>query len=150
MATAAATAATAGEWVQAVCAWKKSFKRPAEVVEGVVKASLAEHGFGFPSEIMINCVLEKKLGVKLPFHKIIGACHAPSANRGLAAEPLISTLLPCNVTVRDCGNGETEVAMVDAKAMMSMFPGNKDLEEVGLEVAGLLEATRNDISQKLA
>ncbi|MHB0968849.1 MAG: DUF302 domain-containing protein [Thermoanaerobaculia bacterium] len=92
------------------------------------KAALKEQGFGVLSEIDIRAAMKEKLDIDVPKHIILGACNPPLAHQALTAEPSISLLLPCNVTVRDVG-GKTEVAMIDANQMMG-FVGNPALEPV--------------------
>lgn len=92
------------------------------------RAALKEQGFGVLSEIDIRAAMKEKLDIDVPKHIILGACNPPLAHQALTAEPSISLLLPCNVTVRDVG-GKTEVAMIDASQMMG-FVGNPALEPV--------------------
>ncbi len=78
-----------------------------------VRAALKEEGFGILSEIDIAATLKAKLDVDTPRTLVLGACNPKLANRALSAEVNISTLLPCNVVVRENGKGQTEVAAVN-------------------------------------
>lgn len=66
---------------------------------------LARHGFGVQAEIDISGALKSKLGVDLPREIILGVCNPPLAHRAIQAEPHITVLLPCNVTVRETNAG---------------------------------------------
>lgn len=95
------------------------------------KAALKEQGFGVLSEIDIRAAMKEKLDIDVPKHLILGACNPPLAHQALTAEPSISLLLPCNVTVREV-EGKTEVAMIDASQMMG-FVGNPQLTSIAAQ-----------------
>jgi uncharacterized protein (DUF302 family) len=88
--------------------------------EAEIRAALADQGFGILSEIDIAATLKAKLDVTVPPHKILGACNPPLAYQALQAEPSISLLLPCNVTVRETGDGTVRISAVDPITMMSV------------------------------
>jgi len=50
--------------------------------------------------------------------RILGACNPALAYEALKLESHVGTMLPCNVIVRDAGNGQTEVAAIDPVASM--------------------------------
>ena len=56
------------------------------------------------------------------------------ALRAFQAEDKIGTLLPCNVSVIDQGDGNIEVAIMDAENLMSQI-GNPQLNVLAKEVA---------------
>src|SRR5690606_29917888 len=82
------------------------------------KAALAERGFGVLSAIDVAATLKAKLDVDMPAYRILGACNPGFAHRALQAEPLIGTMLPCNVIVRSVGDNAVEVSAVDPVASM--------------------------------
>jgi uncharacterized protein (DUF302 family) len=98
-----------------------------------VRAALQEEGFGVLTEIDIQATLKKKLDVEMGPYKILGACSPPAAHRALQAEPLIGTMLPCNVVLRGVGDGQTEVAAIDPVASMSAVE-NDALDEIAAEI----------------
>lgn len=101
------------------------------------KAALAERGFGVLSEIDVAATLKAKLNVDMPDYRILGACNPRFAHRALQAEPLIGTMLPCNVIVRSLGDGAVEVSAVDPVASMKAIE-NESLAATASEVQALL------------
>jgi uncharacterized protein (DUF302 family) len=86
-----------------------------------VTAALKTEGFGVLTTIDVQETLKKKLGVEFPRYTILGACNPAMAYEALQTETMIGTMLPCNVIVRDAGNGKTEVAAVDpVRSMLSV------------------------------
>lgn len=100
-----------------------------------VTAALKEQGFGVLCEIDIKEKLKEKLGVDFRRYKILGACNPPLAYRTLQEEINIGLLLPCNVIVYEADKaGESVVAAIDAKTMLSVVADNPTLEAVATEV----------------
>lgn len=106
--------------------------------EARTRAALSDEGFGVLSEIDIQATLKTKLDVDVPGYRILGACNPPLAHRAMQAEPRIGAMLPCNVILRDLGDGTTEVAAIDPVASMAAVE-NADLGDVAAEVRDRLE-----------
>lgn len=102
-----------------------------------VKEELKKEGFGVLAEIDIRKAMKEKLNAEYPGYIILGACNPHLAHRALQAEPRLGLLLPCNVTVREVGGG-TEVAVVDADAMLSVVD-NEDLKPIARDAAEKLQ-----------
>jgi uncharacterized protein (DUF302 family) len=102
-----------------------------------VRDALKAEGFGVLTEIDVQATLKKKLDVDFRPYKILGACNPPAAYRALQAEPLIGTMLPCNVILQDAGDGQTEIAAVDPVASMVAVE-NDALGEIATEIRDLL------------
>jgi len=100
-------------------------------------AQLEVEGFGVLTTIDIQAALKKKLGVDSPRYVILGACNPPLAYEALQAENKIGTMLPCNVIVRDDGDGRTEIAAVDPASSMQAVD-NPDLEKIAEAVQAKL------------
>ncbi|MFN0193151.1 MAG: DUF302 domain-containing protein [Aestuariivirga sp.] len=88
--------------------------------EAVARATeaLNTEGFGILTEIDVSATLKKKIGVDYPGYRILGACNPALAYEALKLENKVGTMLPCNIVIRDAGNGQTEVAAIDPVASM--------------------------------
>lgn len=80
--------------------------------------ALKKEGFGIITEIDVQETLKTKIGVDFPSYRILGACNPTLAYEALKLENKVGTMLPCNVVVRDAGDGQTEVAAIDPVASM--------------------------------
>ena len=98
-----------------------------------VEAELKKEGFGVLTEIDLQATMKAKLDKDYLPHVILGACNAVYADKVLTAEPRISTMLPCNVTLRELGNGNVEVAAMDPMGAMSAVD-NKEVAQFAKEV----------------
>ncbi len=103
-----------------------------EVVQRVT-AALKEEGFGVLTDIDVQATLKAKLGADMPPYRILGACNPSFAHQALQIEDKLGVLLPCNVIVRDAGDGQTEIAAIDPVASMERT-GNPELAAVAEEV----------------
>ena len=101
------------------------------------RQALTQQGFGVLAEIDIRKAMKEKLNTEYPNYVILGACNPQLAHRALQSEPRLGLLLPCNVTVREVEGG-TEVAVVDADAMLSMV-GNQELQPIADEASQRLQ-----------
>jgi len=107
--------------------------------EGVTRAVdvLKTEGFGVLTDIDVQATM-KKINVDMPSYRILGACNPALAYEALKLENHVGTMLPCNVIVRDAGNGQTEVAAVDPVASM-MAIDNPALKIAAQEVRAKLQ-----------
>ena len=100
--------------------------------------ALKKEGFGVLTEIDVKETLHKKLGVDFPNYRILGACNPALAYEAIKLENKVGTMLPCNVVVRDAGNGQTEVAAIDPVASMQAID-NPELKRVAAQGRAQLE-----------
>jgi uncharacterized protein (DUF302 family) len=115
--------------------------------EAVEKARelLRQSGYGVLAEIDIQAKLKEKLGVERGPYTILGACNPPLANEGLAAEPELGALLPCNVIVYE-DEGKTHVAAVEPETLLSVV-GNEELTPIARQVRGDLESVVEGVAK---
>ncbi len=104
-----------------------------------VTEELKREGFGVLTEIDVRETLKKKINVDFRKYRILGACNPSYAHQALTAEPLIGTMLPCNVVVQVKANGRTEISAINPLSNMRAI-GNPALDEIARQIAGKLEA----------
>ena len=100
--------------------------------------ALKKEGFGVLTDIDVKETLKKKIGVDFPSYRILGACNPALAYEALKLEDKVGTMLPCNVVVRDAGNGRTEVAAIDPVASMQAID-NPELKRAAEQVRAKLK-----------
>ena len=108
-----------------------------EAVNLAIEA-LKKEGFGILTEIDDSATLKKKINVDFPNYRILGACNPALAYEALKLENKVGTMLPCNVVVRDAGNGQIEVAAIDPVASMQAIE-NSALKQAAAEVRAKLK-----------
>ena len=118
--------------------------QPHAVAVDLVRAALAEQGFGVLTEIDLQATMKAKLDVDIPPQVILGACRPPLAHAALQAEPSIGLLLPCNVVVRTLDETSTAVEAVDPQMMVAMTD-NPALQTVSDDATARLRAALADL-----
>lgn len=114
---------------------------PYEQAVEQVTAALKEQGFGVLTRIDVQATFKEKLGEDFRPYVILGACNPPLAHRALTADPLVGTLLPCNVTVEQADVG-SRVVLVNPLAMLGVggLDSNDEVQAVAQEAKTRLEA----------
>ena len=115
-----------------------------DAVRPAVEEALKAEGFGVLTEIDIKSVMKKKLNKDYLPHIILGACSPVYADRVLSIDPNMSTLLPCNVTLRQLENGNVEVSAVAPLVAMNMVD-NPAIEASAKEINDKLTNVINSI-----
>ncbi len=100
----------------------------------VVTELLQDEGFGVLTSIDVKETMKKKLDVDYKNYVILGACNPHLAIRAFQAEDKIGTLMPCNVTVIDQGEGEIEITAIDTQVVMKQID-NPQLQVLALEAS---------------
>lgn len=114
----------------------------AEALERTRKA-LADQGFGVLTEIDVKKTMKAKLDVDVDDYIILGACNPKMAHQAMTLEPKIGAMLPCNVIVREVGDG-VEVSAIDPVASMAAVE-NPGLGDVATKVRAMLQAAMEKI-----
>jgi uncharacterized protein (DUF302 family) len=118
--------------------FSKTLLAPFDEAVTRVKQALAARGFGVLTEIDVAATLKSKLDVEIGAYRILGACNPAYAYEALQLEPLVGTMLPCNVIVREEAPGHIEIAAIDPVASMRAIE-NKELLAVANEVRARLK-----------
>jgi len=103
-----------------------------------VTDELKKEGFGILTEIDVRETLKKKIDADINNYKILGACNPGFAHKAILAENKIGVFLPCNVIVKESGNGDIEISAVDPSASMSAV-NNESLAGIAVEVRDKLK-----------
>jgi uncharacterized protein (DUF302 family) len=114
-----------------------------------VTEELKKEGFGILSDIDVQATLKAKLGVDSPPYRILGACNPPYAHQALEADPDLGLLLPCNVVVRESGDGSVIVGFMDPEAVLDIV-GNEQVTAIGKEIRGKLQRVRDALGGEAA
>lgn len=109
----------------------------ADAIDRVIEALQAE-GFGVLSDIDVAAALKKKLNQEMPPYRILGACNPPLASRAIRQEPSIGLLLPCNVLVREDGEGKVHVEFMNTDAVLRLVE-SPEIATLASEVRERLE-----------
>lgn len=113
-------------------------------VRNDVEQALKAEGFGVLTEIDFKATMKKKLDKEYLPHVILGACNPSYADKVVSIEPHISTMLPCNVTIRQMESGEIEITAIDPAAAMAVVE-NEELVKHAAEVNKMLKSVLAEI-----
>lgn len=116
---------------------------PFSAVVEKAEAELQKEGFGVLTRIDVQATLKEKLGEEMPPYLILGACNPPFAHKALQIAPEVGVFMPCNVVVRDLGDGRIQVDAMNVEIMSAMIPGDEIKElahEVNHRLVRVLEA----------
>jgi uncharacterized protein (DUF302 family) len=109
------------------------------------RAALATQGFGVLTEIDVAATMKTKLDIDMPAYLILGACNPALAHQAITADASIGLLLPCNVVVRDLGDGKVLVEAMNPDVMVTAT-GNAKLEPVAAQAREKLSAALSALS----
>jgi uncharacterized protein (DUF302 family) len=113
-------------------------------IRSKVEDALKSEGFGVLTEIDIQATMKKKLDKDYLPHIILGACNPVFADKVLTVDQRISLMLPCNVTIRELGDGAVEVAMINPLEAMKAID-NPSIEAYAKEVSEKLNKALDNI-----
>lgn len=107
----------------------KSFTALRQEIEAVLKTE----GFGILTEIDFQATMKNKLEKEILPHTILGACNPVYADKVVSVDPHVSTMLPCNVTLRQLEDESVEVSTINPAAAMGSI-NNPEIELYAKEV----------------
>lgn len=96
---------------------------------GRLTDSLKEIGFGILTRIDFHSKLKEKLNKEIRPTVILGACNPALAFEAFQTNTNVTSLIPCNVVVRDVGKGKLSIEMAKPSFMMEAI-GEKALAEM--------------------
>lgn len=99
-----------------------------------VTEALQTEGFGVLTDIDVQATLKKKLGEEIHSYRILGACNPSLAHQALMNEHSIGLLLPCNVIVREEGDGTVYIEFMDPEAVLNLVD-NPEVNALAAEVS---------------
>jgi uncharacterized protein (DUF302 family) len=117
------------EYYNSIIVKGKNFKDLRQEIEVALKTE----GFGILTEIDFQATMKNKLNKEILPHTILGACNPVFADKVVSLDPHVSTMLPCNVTMRQLENGNIEVASINPEAAMGSID-NSAIEEYAKEI----------------
>jgi uncharacterized protein (DUF302 family) len=88
-----------------------------EVVQDITKF-LKEENIEIITNIKVETMLKERLDIDYKKYLILGTCDPVFTIRALQSEDKIGTLLPCNVSIIDQGEGKIEVAITNVSVVM--------------------------------
>ncbi|MES9869534.1 MAG: DUF302 domain-containing protein [Sedimenticola sp.] len=97
-----------------------TLEQPFDTAVETVRQALTQEQLGIVSEVDVQAVFKAKMDKDIPAYSILGACNPKLADKVLEAEPNAGTLLPCNLIVRDAGDGRTVVSFMDPEAVLGL------------------------------
>ncbi|MES9956244.1 MAG: DUF302 domain-containing protein [Sedimenticola sp.] len=97
-----------------------TLEQPFDTAVETVRQALMQEQLGIVSEVDVQAVFKAKMDKDIPAYRILGACNPKLADKVLEAEPNAGTLLPCNLIVRDAGEGRTVVSFMDPEAVLGL------------------------------
>ncbi len=111
-----------------------------------VTTALEDEGFGVLSTIDLQTTLKEKLDVEIDQYQILGACNPALAHQGLAEEPALGALLPCNVIVYEADDAVV-VSAVDPQRLLDVTD-NPQLEAIATDVYERFERVITTIAER--
>jgi uncharacterized protein (DUF302 family) len=123
--------------------FKRELKLPFDEAITRTTEALKTQGFGVLSRIDFHSKIKEKLGKDLPPIVILGACNPSLAYEAFLHNKDVTSLLPCNVVVRDIGQGQVSIEFAKPTLMMAAL-GDPELVAMAQDAdRQLLKALEN-------
>jgi len=109
-----------------------------------VTSLLKEEDIEIITNIRVDNMLKDKLDIDYKKYLILGTCDPMFAIRALQSEDKIGTLLPCNISIIDQGEGKIEVAITNVSNVMRDIK-NSALQLIATEMKEKFEQILNKL-----
>lgn len=123
----------------------RKLKIPFDEAVTKITQTLQQQGFGVITNIDLKDTLKNKLDVNFRKYKILGACNAAFAYKGVSLESHIGLILPCNVVVQEHENGEVEVSAINPMETLDKGSYTNALADLATEVSNHLRTAVDDL-----
>jgi uncharacterized protein (DUF302 family) len=107
--------------------FKKEVTSSVEDAIGRISELLKSEGFGMLTRIDFHSKIKEKLNKDIPETVVLGACNPKLAFEAYQKNSDFTSLIPCNVVVRDIGKGRVSIEIVKPTSMMKAL-GDSELE----------------------
>lgn len=124
--------------------FKRTLNKNVDDVVKDITPALQKIGFGILTRIDFDQKISEKLGKEIPKTVILGACNPALAFEAYKMNSDFTSLLPCNVVVRDLGGGQTSLEIAKPTAMLEAL-GDKNMVNLAREADIALEKALNSI-----
>ena len=123
--------------------FKKQISSSVDGAISKVTESLKNEGYGLLTRIDFHLKIKEKLGKDIPPVIILGACKPSLAYEAFLKYTDVTSLIPCNVVIRDIGKGKVSVEIAKPSTLLKVF-GDAELvcfaEVADKELQRVLEA----------
>ena len=110
----------------------KTINTNIEIATKRITEELQKEGFGVVTQFDVNKALKDKLEIEFRKYRIMGACNPSFALKSINTEPLIGTILPCNVMLHEKGT-ETEIAIINPIYMIKDID-NPEMKKIAKDI----------------
>ncbi|MBN1118258.1 MAG: DUF302 domain-containing protein [Bacteroidales bacterium] len=124
--------------------FSKKLKGTISEIRPRVEASLMNIGFGLVTEIDMQAKLKEKLNKHIKPYTILGICNPKFAAEAIEAEENIGIFLPCKVLLKQTGDNEVEVVVLNPKGPMQVMQNSK-LNALADTVTNMLKKATDEI-----
>jgi uncharacterized protein (DUF302 family) len=106
--------------------FKKEIRSNVEGAIERVTTALKDQGFGVLTRIDLHSKIKEKIGKDLQPTVILGACNPQLAYEAYLQNSDVTSLLPCNVVIRQLGKDQVSIELAKPSAMMEIL-GDREL-----------------------
>ncbi len=113
-----------------------------------VTENLNCQGFGIVTTIDVRDAFREKLNIGFRNYKILGVCNPKFAYQAISLESHLGVMLPCNVVIQECENGEVEISAINPLENIDESLSTTPLISLATEIGIRLRAALDNIHRK--